>query len=67
MNFQKRKLGFLRRNLFPPVNSDKANIFVKSMKLSLWPILPVRSEICLSKLSVSVLSCGWTGWKQIST
>ena len=30
------------------------------MKISLRPILPVRSEICLSKLSVSVLSCGWT-------
>ena len=26
MNFQKRKLGFLRRNLFLPVNRDKANI-----------------------------------------
>ena len=26
MNFQKRKLGFLRWNLFLPVNRDKANI-----------------------------------------
>ena len=29
MNFQKRKLGFLRRNLFLPVNRDKANILCK--------------------------------------
>ena len=29
MNFQKRKLGFLRRNLFLPVNRDKANILFK--------------------------------------